>query len=98
MTLKQVLIGLCAYLLVISVAAIWMTLSDKKRAMKNKYRISESSLLVVALFGGAFAEYCAMRIIRHKTLHKKFMIGLPLIILLHLALAGVILYFIYLKH
>ena len=64
----------------------------------NYLRVILFVLAALILFGGAFAEYCAMRIIRHKTLHKKFMIGLPLIILLHLALAGVILYFIYLKH
>ena len=30
--------------------------------------------------------YLTMRIIRHKTLHKKFMIGIPLIILLQIVL------------
>lgn len=90
MTTRQTLYGIASYLLVLSIAAIWMTVSDKLRAQKDRRRISESSLLLVAFFGGAFAEYCAMRIIRHKTLHKKFMIGLPFMIVLHLAVAVIL--------
>ena len=97
MTAKQWLFGLIAYLVVISVAAVWMTVSDKMRAQKNKGRIAESSLLTVAFFGGALAEYCTMRLIRHKTLHKKFMIGLPFILLLHLTIAAVLIYFLKFK-
>ena len=94
MTPKQWLFGAIAYLAVISLAAIWMTISDKIRAGKNKRRIAESSLLLVALFGGAFAEYCTMRCIRHKTLHKKFMIGLPFILLLHCCIIGALVYYL----
>ncbi len=92
MTPKQWLFGVIAYLLVVSVAAVWMTVSDKLRAQKNRRRISESSLLLVAFFGGALAEYCTMRCIRHKTLHKKFMIGLPFILILHLCAAALFIY------
>jgi len=87
MTPGQILCGVCAYLFCISAGAVWMTVSDKRRAQKHRARISESSLLWVAVFGGALAEYLTMLLIRHKTLHRKFMIGLPLILLLHLLLA-----------
>ena len=92
---KQIWLGVAIYVLVLSLAAVILTISDKLRAEKHKRRISEASLLTVALFGGAFAEYCTMRLIRHKTLHKKFMIGLPLILVLHLALIGTAVYFRY---
>jgi len=88
-------IGVGAYWLVVSLAAVLLTVTDKVRAAKHKWRIAESTLLVVALFGGAAAEYITMRCIRHKTLHKKIMIGLPLIIVLHLAIIGIAAYFRY---
>ncbi|MBQ4207975.1 MAG: DUF1294 domain-containing protein, partial [Clostridia bacterium] len=49
------------------------------------------------LFGGALAEYCTMRCIRHKTLHKRFMIGLPCMLLLHLLLIGAAVYLFIIK-
>lgn len=92
---QQVLLGIGAYLLVLSLAAVILTITDKVRAAKHKWRIAESTLLLVALFGGAAAEFITMRCIRHKTLHKKFMIGLPFMILLHVAVLGAAVYFRY---
>ena len=92
---QQVLLGIGAYLLIVSLSAVILTVTDKVRAAKHKWRIAESTLLLVALFGGAAAEYITMRCIRHKTLHKKFMIGLPLMILLHVAVLGAAVYFRY---
>lgn len=77
--------ALVIYLIFINILAALLTAVDKRRAVKGKYRISENCLMTVALFGGAAAEYITMIIIRHKTQHKKFMIGLPLIIFLHIA-------------
>lgn len=93
MSEKHLAFGVLCYLLVLSVAAVMLTVSDKLRAKKHKWRIAESSLLLVALFGGALAEYITMRCIRHKTQHKKFMVGLPLMLLLHAVLVSVWLYF-----
>jgi len=94
---QTILIGIGAYLLMLSVAAVVLTISDKTRAAKHKWRIAESTLLLVALFGGAAAEYVTMRCIRHKTLHKKFMIGLPLIFVLHLCIIGTCIYYRYFR-
>ena len=58
--------------------------ADKLKAKKGSFRISEKALFLLALSGGIVAEYFTMRLIRHKTLHKRFMIGLPVIILLQL--------------
>lgn len=78
------------YLCAISLIAVIVTVSDKSRARKGKRRISERSLMLVAALGGAAVMYITMCLIRHKTLHKKFMLGLPLITVLHIC----VLYFI----
>lgn len=84
---------LIIYLAVINLIAIIFTISDKKRAQKDRWRIKESTLISLALFGGAVGEYLTMKLIRHKTKHAKFMIGLPAIIILHIAVS----IFVYLK-
>lgn len=50
---------------------------DKKRAKKHQYRISERTLWLVALFGGAIGTTAGMQIYRHKTKHLAFQIGFP---------------------
>ncbi len=72
------------YFAAVSCSTAIFTLADKHFAKKGMWRISEKSLLIMAFFGGAPAEYFIMRLIRHKTQHKKFMLGLPFIIILQL--------------
>ncbi len=84
---------LIAYILMINIVASITVVIDKKKAIKHKQRISEKNLMLLGLFGGALGEYLTMKSIHHKTLHKKFMIGLPLEIVLHI----IILILIYLK-
>ena len=79
------------YFLSVNLAAVLLTITDKKRSKKKKMRIPEKTLFLIALAGGAAAMYLTMRIIHHKTLHKRFMIGLPAIILIHTAIAVIIL-------
>lgn len=80
------LLILC-YFICISLITAVVTILDKYKAKKGKWRIPEATLFVLALIGGSVSEYTTMRCIRHKTLHKRFMIGLPLIILLQVILA-----------
>lgn len=70
------------YVCAVSLVAVIMTVSDKNRARKGKRRISERSLMLVSVLGGAAVMYITMLLIRHKTLHIKFMLGLPIIIAL----------------
>ncbi len=73
-----------------NVVAIIMTLLDKSFARKKgARRIPEWKLFAAALLGGALGMYATMRRIRHKTLHKRFMVGLPMIIVLQIFLAVV---------
>ena len=81
------LIVLLAYFVLISLVAIVMTFRDKHTAEKGKWRIKESTLLLVAALGGSITMLLTMRGIRHKTKHAKFMVGIPVIIVLQLALA-----------
>lgn len=74
------------YFIIISFVTLVVTVLDKHKAKKGKYRISEGTLFTLAVLGGALSEYITMLVIRHKTLHKRFMIGLPVIIILQLSL------------
>ena len=72
------------YLAVISLVTAIVTAIDKYKAKKGAFRISEATLFILALLGGSLGEYLTMKAIRHKTLHKRFMIGLPVIMFLQL--------------
>ncbi len=74
------------YFAVLSVISLVVTCYDKHAAVRRKRRISEKALFLWALAGGSAAMYITMLLIRHKTLHKRFMIGLPLIIAAQIAL------------
>lgn len=60
---------------------------DKYKAKKGKWRISEAILLLMAVLGGSIGAWFGMKAFHHKTMHKKFYIGVPTIIILQLALA-----------
>ena len=83
---RWLLLLLLVYFLSISFYSSALTCTDKRLAVKGGRRIPEKKLFGAALLGGGAAMYITMRIIRHKTLHKRFMIGLPLIILLQTVL------------
>lgn len=78
---------------VVSLAAVIITVADKVFARKGKWRIPEATLMLVGLAGGALAMLITMKVIRHKTLHNKFMLGLPAEIILHIALVIALIYF-----
>lgn len=63
-----------------------MTVYDKRAAQCKKRRVPERTLLTLGILGAALPMYVTMQIIRHKTQHKKFMWGLPAIILLQIGL------------
>ena len=70
------------YFAVISLLAVFLTVRDKKAAQRNARRVKERTLLAVAVLGGSAAMLLTMLIIRHKTRHTRFMLGIPLIIIL----------------
>ena len=74
------------YLVAISLLSVIICIYDKIAARFSRRRIRESTLLWLSALGGAAAMYITMCIIRHKTKHTKFMLGLPFIILVQTAI------------
>ena len=79
------------WLIVINTISVFVCVTDKIKAKKHRRRISEKTLFLQSFLGGALFMYVTMRLIRHKTLHKKFMIGLPAIIIAHYIIAILVL-------
>ena len=80
------------YLLLINALGFMLMLIDKHKARKKKWRISEATLMGVAALGGSIGSLMGMYTFRPKTLHKKFTIGIPAILIAQLLLAGAIVY------
>jgi uncharacterized membrane protein YsdA (DUF1294 family) len=59
---------------------------DKLKAKKGKWRIPEATLLLLAIVGGSMGAWCGMKVWHHKTLHKKFRYGIPLILIVQIGL------------
>lgn len=82
------------FIIAINFVAAVVCLADKMKAVHKKRRISEKTLFTISFLGGATLMYLTMLVIRHKTKHKRFMVGLPLMILFHtVILLLMILYF-----
>ena len=79
------------YILCISLVTAIITAYDKRAAKKYpKHRVPENVLLMLAIAGGSVAELLTMLKIRHKTKHKKFMIGLPVIIVFQIVMITIV--------
>ena len=78
------------YLLLINLFGFILALSDKNRAIKKKQRIRERTLLGFAVLGGGVGLLLAMLIANHKTRKNKFMIGVPLITVIHFIAAALL--------
>ncbi len=77
---------LMVYLAVVNLVSVVFCVVDKISAKIGGQRISEKTLISLSVLGGALFMYITMRIIKHKTRHNKFMLGLPLIILFQMAI------------
>ena len=74
------------YLLAINAATFIVYGIDKYKAKKAKWRISEATLLLLAVLGGSIGAWMGMNVWHHKTMHKKFKYGIPDILLIQIAL------------
>ncbi len=83
---------LLIYFIIISVVSVALTAYDKSASWKRAWRVPERTLLWLAALGGALFMYITMKLIRHKTRHAKYMIPLPVFIVIH----AVIAYLVYL--
>lgn len=80
------------YLIIINALAFIMYGVDKKKAEKDKFRISESRLVLVAVLGGVYGTGLGMLLFHHKTKKTKFRVVIPTFLILNLICVGLILY------
>ena len=83
MTLHSCLV---CYLLAINTVTFIVYGIDKYKAKKAKWRISEATLLLLAVLGGSVGAWVGMKVWHHKTMHKKFKYGIPAILVIQIAL------------
>ena len=83
--------ALLYYLIVITIVTFLVYGIDKWKAKQGSWRISEATLLILAIIGGSIGALLGMKVWHHKTMHKKFKYGLPLILLAQIALIYLIL-------
>ena len=69
------------YLFLVNTYSFWLMFSDKRKAIKNKYRIPVKKLFKWAILGGSIGSILGMETFRHKTRHPTFKIGMPLILI-----------------
>ncbi len=74
------------YLITINLFSILLTVFDKRAAQKRKARIPEATLILFSILGGSIGMLFTMEIIRHKTKKLKFVLGIPLIIIIQAVL------------
>lgn len=77
------------YLLAVNIITFIVFGIDKQRAKNHEWRISEATLIGFAVIGGSVGALVGMRFFRHKTKHKKFTVGIPVILMIQ-AVAPVI--------
>ena len=83
MSTKQIIL---IYLVAMNVVTFFAYGIDKWKAKRSKWRISEATLLGMAVIGGSIGAWLGVRVWHHKTMHKKFQLGIPLIIVAQIAL------------
>ena len=86
---------LAIYLILINLITVIVTIYDKLCAVKRRWRVKESTLLLLSALGGSICMYITMLLIRHKTRHIKFMLGIPLISIFQLLIAFLIWRYLY---
>ena len=83
-----------AYFITVNVLSLVLFGIDKWKAKHDKWRISEATLLSVTAIGGSIGAWVGMKVWHHKTIHKKFKYGIPLVMVLQLALLLFTLYWL----
>ena len=84
---ESIMYFIYGYFAAISLAAVIATFIDKRAAKRNSQRISERTLILLSILGGSAAMFIMMNLIRHKTKHIKFMVGIPIILAFQIAIA-----------
>ncbi len=86
----KIYIIILLYLIVINTISFVVMGIDKKRARNHQWRISEKLLFLYAIIGGSIGSIIGMRVFHHKTKHKQFIYGMPILLFLQTTLGFVI--------
>lgn len=79
------------YTIIINIIGFFSMLIDKRSAIKNKWRIPEKNLFLIAIIGGSVGSIAGMRLFRHKTKHWYFAYGMPAILLIQIVIISLLL-------
>jgi len=82
----NVIIHLAAYIILVNLIGFFLMGIDKRKAIKHAFRVPEATLFTIALIGGSIGSIAGMYVFRHKTRHWYFVYGMPIILLLQIAL------------
>ena len=83
---RIVTLVILVYLAVMTVVGLIIMKADKTKAEKNKWRIKEATLFLISAIGGSLGTWAGMYLFRHQTKHWYFVVGMPLILIAHIAL------------
>ena len=72
------------YLIIINIVTLLAFIVDKYNAIKKRYRISEKLLFFLAIIGGSLGALIGIHVFRHKSKKLKFLIGIPLILIIQI--------------
>ena len=75
---------LLVYLFIVNALGFLLMLADKYKAKKNLWRIPEATLMGFAAAGGSVGALAGMYLVRHKTKHLKFTVGIPIFLFIHI--------------
>ena len=81
---------LLIWLIFINIITYIIYAIDKYKSMHHKWRIRESTLILLAVIGGSVGALLAMYTVRHKTKHNKFRIGVPVILAVQIIVVCVV--------
>jgi len=77
---------LAGYLAIVNLIGFFIMGIDKRRAIRRSFRVPEATLFLIAIIGGAFGSILGMYTFRHKTRHPIFVFGMPVILIIQIAL------------
>ncbi len=89
--MTNVITFISAYIILVNIIGFLLMGIDKYKAKKRGFRIPEATLFIVALIGGSIGSIVGMYLFRHKTRHRSFVYGMPLILILQVILVIAIL-------
>ena len=84
------------WLLLVNLIGGAVAATDKWKAQHDRRRVPERTLFLFCLLGGCPGVYLSMRLCRHKTRHKRFMLGIPAIFVLQIVISAAVYYYLYL--